>query len=513
MELQNFPSNFITFFFFAAILLTLIKEWKTYKNSKTMQKFPPGPWKLPFIGCMHHLIGSLPHRSLNNLGKKYGPIMHLQLGEVSAIVVSSANLAKEIMKTHDLAFATRPELLAFKIICYGSSDIAFAPYGDYWRQMRKICVLELLSTKSVRSFHNIRQDEVLNLVEAIRHLVGKKVNFTEQVFSYSSSMICTAAFGQVSREDQYEFVGLMKQVAALAGGFDIADLFPSYKILHFLTGMEPKLLKVHHKIDIIFGKVIEKHIHENQTTKKEGVAESGHEDLIDVLLRIRDSGDLQFPITNNNIKAIIFDMFAAGTETSSSTVEWAMSELIKNPNVMAKAQKEIRQAFKGKQKIDETDIQGLRYLKLLIKETLRLHPPFPLILPRECRKQCEVNGYTIPIKTKVMVNVWAIARDPEYWRDPESFEPERFENNLVDFAGNHFEFLPFGAGRRICPGMSFALVNVELPLALLLYHFNWKLPDGMDSSDLDMLENNGITATRKNNLQLVPSLYDPAVDI
>ncbi|XP_027079288.1 premnaspirodiene oxygenase-like [Coffea arabica] len=512
MELQSITSNFIPCFLVAAILLTLIKELKRSQKTKTIQKLPPGPWKLPFIGCMHHLIGSLPHRCLKNLAQKYGSLMHLQLGEVSLIVVTSPNLAKEIMKTHDLSFATRPELLAFKIICYDSKDIAFSPYGDYWRQMRKISVLELLSAKSVRSFENIRQDEVLHLVEAIRPLAGKKVNLTEQVFSYASSMVCRAAFGQVSKEDQYEFVQLMKQVAALAGGFDIADLFPSYKILHVLTGMKPKLLKIHHKMDSIFEKLIEEHI-KNQTRNKKLVADASQEDLIDVLLRIRDSGNLQFPITNNNIKAIIFDMFAAGTETSSSTVEWAMSEMIRKPDVMAKAQREIRQAFKGKQNIDEADVQGLRYLKLVTKETLRLHPPFPLLLPRECREQCELNGYTIPIKTKVMINFWAIGRDPEHWSDPESFVPERFDNNLVDFTGNHFEFVPFGAGRRICPGMSFALVNVELPLALLLCHFNWRLPDGMESKELDMLENNGITATRKNNLYLVPSLYDPSTDL
>ncbi|XP_027170794.1 premnaspirodiene oxygenase-like [Coffea eugenioides] len=509
MEHLSFTLNLITFFFFATILLTLIKE---RKRSHTIQKLPPGPWKLPFIGCMHHLIGSLPHRRLKNLAQKHGPLIHLQLGEVSAAVVSSPNLAKEIMKTRDLSFASRPELLTFKIVCYDSKDILFSPYGDYWRQMRKICVTELLSAKSVRSFHNIRQDEVLHLVEAIRQLAGKSVNITEKLFSHTSSMVCRAAFGQVSKEDQYEFVRLMKQVAALGGGFDIADLFPSYKILHVLTGLKPKLQKIHHKMDIIFENLIKEHV-KNQTRKKKFIADSNQEDLIDVLLRIRDSEALQFPITNDNIKAIIFDMFAGGTETSSSTVEWAMSEMIRNPMVMAKAQEEIRQAFKVKPKIDEIDVQELRYLKFVIKETLRLHPPAPLLIPRECREQCEVNGYTIPIKTKVVVNCWALGRDPEYWSDPESFEPERFDNNPVDFTGNHFEFVPFGGGRRICPGMSFGLVNMELQLALLLYHFNWRLPDGMNSEDLDMIENNGITATRKNNLYLVPSLYDPSIDL
>lgn len=305
MELLSFTSNLITFFFFVTILLTLIKEWKRSQTSKTIQNLPPGPWKLPFVGSMHHLIGSLPHRRLKNLAQKHGPLMHLQLGEVSAVVVSSPNLAKEIMKTQDLSFASRPELLTFKIICYDTKGIIFSPYNDYWRQMRKICVMELLSSNSVRSFNTIRQDEVLHLVEAIRQLAGKSVNMTEQLFSHTSSMVCRAAFGQVSKGDQYEFVQLMKQVAALGGGFGIADLFPSYKILHVLTRLKPKLLKIHHKMDIIFESLIKEHV-KNQNRKKKFNVDSDQEDLIDVLLRIRDSGDLQFPITNDNIKAIIF---------------------------------------------------------------------------------------------------------------------------------------------------------------------------------------------------------------
>ena len=158
--------------------------------------------------------------------------------------------------------------------------------------------------------------------------------------------------------------------------------------------------------------------------------------------------------------------------------------------------------------IEETDVQDLEYLKLVVKETLRLHPPAALLLPRECREQCEIDGYIIPIKTRVIVNVWAIGRDPEYWDDPESFRPERFENSSIDFTGTHFEYLPFGAGRRMCPGISFGLANVELPLALLLYHFDWQLPNGLNSNDLDMTEAIGITASRKNNLWLQARFAD-----
>ncbi|CAI9087872.1 OLC1v1022058C1 [Oldenlandia corymbosa var. corymbosa] len=502
MEFQISSWNFISlfFFFFATAFFTIVKQWK--KNSKKSnvscrrKSLPPGPQKLPFIGSLH-LMGTLPHQNLAKLANKYGPLMHIQLGEISAIVVSSPQMAKEITKTHDLAFASRPKLLAFEIVCYGSKDIAFTPYGDYWRQMRKICIIELLSAKNVRSFDKIRQDVGSKMVEEIRSLAGETVNLAEQIFSYQSSMVSRAAFGKVSRRQQLEFVGLMKEVASLGGGFDIADIFPSYKFLHSLTGMKSKLLTVHQKMDLIFEDIIKEHIQNRGHSDDE-------EDLVDALLRVKEDGDLQVPITNDAIKAVIFDMFAAGIETSSTAFEWVMSELIKNPNVMAKAQHEVRQALKGKGKITDADILELKYLKLVIKETLRLHPPFPLLLPRESREEREIDGYTIPVKTKVMINVWAMGKNPEYWPNPESFEPERFEDNGIDFYGNHFEYLPFGAGRRICPGMSFGLANVELPVALMLYHFDWKLPDGNCPEDLDMLENRGITAPRKNNLHLVP---------
>ncbi|WMV07191.1 hypothetical protein MTR67_000576 [Solanum verrucosum] len=175
------------------------------------------------------------------------------------------------------------------------------------------------------------------------------------------------------------------------------------------------------------------------------------------------------------------DMFSAGTETSSATIDWAMVEMMKNPSVLFKAQAEVRNAFRGKEIFDENDVEELNYLKWVIKETFRLHPPFPLLLPRECREETNIYDYTIPLKTKVMINVWAIGRDPKYWIDAESFKPERFENNSMDFVGNNFEYLPFGSGRRMCPGISFGLANIYFPLAQLLYHFDWKLSFQVES--------------------------------
>ncbi|PNX65986.1 cytochrome p450 [Trifolium pratense] len=202
-------------------------------------------------------------------------------------------------------------------------------------------------------------------------------------------------------------------------------------------------------------------------------------------------------------------MFGAGSDTSSGIVLWGMSEIIKNPKVMEEAQIEVRRVFDRKGYVDETELHQLIYLKSIIKETLRLHPLVPLLIPRECREKCQINGYDIPVKTRVAVNVWAILRDERYWVEAESFKPERFINNPIDFKGTDFEYTSFGAGRRICPGITYALPNIELPLAKLLYHFDWKLPNKMKNEDLDMTESFGITITRKNDLCVIPIIRRP----
>ncbi|RRT55480.1 hypothetical protein B296_00032327 [Ensete ventricosum] len=199
-------------------------------------------------------------------------------------------------------------------------------------------------------------------------------------------------------------------------------------------------------------------------------------------------------------------MLGGGSETSSTILEWAMSELMRNPRVMRRVQEEVRETVGGKGQVTENDINGMTYLRLVIKETLRLHPPVPLLLPRECREACEVLGYQIPEKTRVFVNVWALGRDPRYWDNATEFEPERFErrNSLVDFKGINFEFLPFGAGRRMCPGMSFGLASIELSLACLLYNFDWELPTGDEEKphELDMSETFLLTCKRRSDLCL-----------
>ncbi|KAL2495490.1 Cytochrome [Forsythia ovata] len=504
LKFSPFALNFISLTLIFLLLKLFINIQRVRKT-----KLPPGPWKLPLIGSLHHLAiaGSVPHHTLRNLAGKHGPIMHLQLGEISAVVISAPRSAKEVLKTHDIAFASRPRLLSPDIMTYNYLDIAFAPYGGYWRQMRKICTLELLSLKNVRSFSTIREEEAFNLVESIKSSLFSPIDMTQKFFTYANNVVCRAAFGKRCK-NQEELLPLLNEFASSAGGFDAADLFPSLKILQDISGLKSKLTKLHYKIDQVFNNIIEAH-NERLANKEKFNGQSGEEDLVDVLLRLKETGGLEFPITINSIKAIILDVFSAGTDTSATTVEFAMSEMMRHPRVLAKAQDELRQVLIRKDRIRETDLEGLSYLKMVVKETLRLHPPLPLLLPRVCTEHREIDGYNIPVNTKVILNVFAINRDPEYWKDAESFKPERFKDSGIEFTGTNFEFLPFGGGRRICPGISFGIANVEFLLAKLLYHFDWKLPNEMKPEDLDMTEILGVAVRRKNKLYLVPTPHTP----
>ncbi|XP_020230752.1 cytochrome P450 71D8 [Cajanus cajan] len=505
---MEFHSSFLVI---TTIFLFLLWLAKTYKQAKSVvhkhkHKLPPGPWKLPLIGNLHQVAGAgtLPHHTLQNLALKYGPLMHLQLGEISAVVVSSPDMAKEIMKTHDLNFVQRPQLLCPQILAYESTDIAFSPYGDYWRQMRKICTLELFSAKRVQSFSFIREDEVAKLIKSIQVCASEasQVNVSKSVFSLVSSIVSRAALGKKC-EHQDQLLGLLKKGVELSGGFDLADLFPSVKPIHLITGIKAKLEDMHKELDNILQNIISDH----QTNSNHGKPEA-EEDLVDVLLRVQQSANLQIPLTINNIKAIIWaDVFGAGSDTSATVLEWVMSELMRNPRVMKKLQAEIREALGGKKTIGESDIHEFGYMKSVIKEIMRLYPPAPLLLPRECREACKIGGYEIPVKTKVIVNAWALGRDPKYWNDADKFVPERFHGTNYDFKGSNFEYIPFGAGRRMCPGYLLGLANIELPLAALLYHFDWELPNGIKPEDLDMTQTFGATVGRKNNLYLLPIPY------
>jgi len=247
-------------------------------------------------------------------------------------------------------------------------------------------------------------------------------------------------------------------------------------------------------------------IAEHRESRAPGTGEDGDdEDLLDVLLRLQKEVDSQYPLTTDNIKTVMLDMFGAGSETSATALQWAMAELMRNPMVMRKAQDEVRRALAGHgNKVTEDKLANLHYLPLVIKETLRLHPPAPLLLPRRCGSPCQVLGFDVPEGAMVIVNAWAIDRDPAHWDAPDEFVPDRFEGDARDFRGTDFEFIPFGGGRRMCPGIALGLAHIELALAALLFHFDWELPGAMAAGELDMSESFGVTAQLRSDLVVVP---------
>ncbi|EEE56458.1 hypothetical protein OsJ_05659 [Oryza sativa Japonica Group] len=337
----------------------------------------------------------------------------------------------------------------------------------------------------------------------LRVVAAQPVNVSERIAALiSDSAVRTIIGDRFERRD--EFLEGLAEAIKITSGFSLGDLFPSSRLASFVGGTTRRAEANHRKNF----ELIECALRQHEERRAAGAVDDD-EDLVDVLLRVQKDGSLQMPLTMGNIKAVVLELFGAGSETSANTLQWAMTELIMNPRVMLKAQAELSNVIKGKQTISEDDLVELKYLKLIIKETLRLHPVVPLLLPRECRETCEVMGYDIPIGTTVLVNVWAIGRDPKYWEDAETFIPERFEDGHIDFKGTNFEFIPFGAGRRMCPGMAFAEVIMELALASLLYHFDWELPDGISPTKVDMMEELGATIRRKNDLYLIPTVRVP----
>ncbi|CAD6212736.1 unnamed protein product [Miscanthus lutarioriparius] len=485
------------------VLLVVVSKLKSLLVTKPKLNLPPGPWTLPLIGSIHHLVTSPSiYRAMRDLAQKHGPLMMLRLGEVPTLVVSSPEAAQAITKTYDITFADRHLNATIGVLTFNGTDLVFGTYGERWRQLRKITVLELLSVARVQSFQRIREEEVARFMQSLAASAGAgaTVNLSKMISRFINDTFVRESIGSRCKyQDDYldAFDTAVRQTSVLT----VADLFPSSRLMQILGTAPRNALKCRNRIT----RILEQIIHEQVEAMDRG-EKTAHESLIGVLLRLQKEASLPVELTNDTIVALMFDLFGAGSDTSSTTLNWCMTELMRYPATMAKAQAEVREAFKGKTRITEDDLAGaeLIYLKLVIKEALRMHCPLPLLLPRQCRETCQVMGYDIPKGTSVFINVWAICRDAKYWEDAEEFRPERFENTNLDYKGTNYEFLPFGSGRRMCPGANLGLANIELALASLLYHYNWKLPDGVKPEDVQVWEGPGLIAKKKTGLILHP---------
>ncbi|PRQ38932.1 putative 4-hydroxyphenylacetaldehyde oxime monooxygenase [Rosa chinensis] len=485
----------IPFLLLLPLLLLLLRK----EINKPQKHFPPSPPKLPIIGNLHQLTqsGSSLHQNLWRLSEKYGPLMLLQLGRRPTLIISSAEAAKQTLTDNDLHCCSRPYIWGSRRLTFNYLDIAFSPYGEYWREIRKICVLEIFSAKRVQSYRSIREEEVVKMIDSISDASASSspVNLTEKLFALMGSIIFRIVFGTSFQGHDLEherFLRVLHDSQNMILGFSAADFFPP-------------------GIGWIIDRISGKHREFDRVSREAWEDKQEHEDTVDVLLKMikEQTGIGAAQLGHNNIKAVLLDLFLGGVENSATTIIWAMAELATNTRVMKKAQEEIRNCIGNKRKATEIDIEQLQYLKMIVKETLRLHPPGPLVVTRETMSHFKVLSYDVDPRTTIIVNDWAISRDPEFWNDPEKFIPERFDDRSVDFKGQHFDFLPFGAGRRICPGIYMATTIMELALANLLCCFDWKVPDGMNEEDIKMEETtHGVTNSLKNPLNLVPDMVE-----
>ncbi|KAJ4750683.1 Cytochrome P450 [Rhynchospora pubera] len=507
LTLPSLPYQLSALLFFILALKFLHKKKAT--NTQSKLNLPPGPWTLPFIGCLHHLAnGKLPQHAMRDLARSYGPVMLLRVGQIDQVVITSREAAQEVMKTQYANFSDRPLLSVAKVSNSGC-DIIFST-GAYWRLLRRTCVNGLLSPKRVKSLSSIRHEEVHSMLEWLSTFSDKSpVKIFETVSKVSINIVTRAVFGgRCKRQDM--FLKALMELVQLSSWFCLSDVFPSLSWLD--VKMRREILRIYRVLDSTTEEIVQDHL-EKQKQRENNGDEDVEYDLVDILIKTMKDDNGGVSITFDSIKTVILDMFAGGTDTTTTTIEWTMAELIKHPEILAKVQAEIRSAASEKIDFNENDLIKLRYLKLVIKEAMRLHPPAPLLLPRQCKDTCEVLGYSIPSGARVLINAWALGRDPEYWTDAEQFIPERFEGSSVDFKGNNLEFVPFGAGKRSCPGMDFATAVVEIVLFKLLLHFDWKLPDGLKPNELDMTEEFGASCRMKKPLSLIPILRVPFSDV
>ncbi|PKI59534.1 hypothetical protein CRG98_020062 [Punica granatum] len=441
------------------------------------------------------------------------------LGSKAGIIITSPSAAREVLKDHDVTFANRDVPAAGRAASYGGRDIVWTPYGPEWRMLRKVCVLKMLSNTTLDSVYGLRRREVRETVRYFYGRAGSPVNVGEQMFLTVLNVVTSMMWGGTVQGEARarlgaEFRQLVTEFTALLGKPNVSDFFPGLARFD-LQGVVKQMNVLVGRLDKIFEMMIEQRLRIEKDTEAAattGDRERAGEDFLQYLLKLKEEEDGKIPLTMVGIKALLMDMVVGGTDTSSNTVEFAMAEVMNKPHVLAKVQQEL-DAVVGKDNIvEESHIGSLPYLQAVMKESLRLHPALPLMVPHCPSEDTVVGGFTIPKGSRVFVNVWAIHRDPNLWENPSEFEPERFlnRNRTGDYSGNDFTYFPFGSGRRICAGVAMAERMALYSLATLFHSFDWKLPQG---ENMDLSEQFGIVLKKKVSLTAIPMprLSDPAL--
>ncbi|KAG9440735.1 hypothetical protein H6P81_020900 [Aristolochia fimbriata] len=516
-----------------ALILAFTLTWKYFfsgggrKPPAAASPPPPEvPGRLPLIGHLHKLMDDkVPlGETLGDFADKHGSLYTIWIGLHRVVVVNSWEMAKECLATNDRVLASRPSMAAGKYLCYNFAVFGFSPYGDYWREIRKIATHELLSARRLDLLKSVRTTEVdlavndlykkcvmikkdgINNTSPIK--VDMKEWFADLTFNnVGMTVVGKRYFGSnVTEEDVSEarkFRGLIVDFFIHSGNPVPSDAFPVLERFD-IGGYIRAMKKTAKDLDSLASVWLKEHRYRRRQYDSDD-HRGPDRDFLDVLLTIMDKYHFAEYDSDTVIKATCLTMFLGGTETTSVTLTWALALLLKNHLVLKKAQEELDAQVGRDRKVDESDIENLTYLNAIVKETLRLQPPGPLTAPREAMEDCFVGGYYIPAGTHVYVNMGKIQRDPRIWPDPLEFKPERFLTTNyadIDVKGQHFELIPFSSGRRMCAGVSFALRILHLTLARLLHGFDLETPI---DEPIDMGKSPGLLNPKTTPLEVLLS--------
>ncbi|XP_074294555.1 cytochrome P450 71AU50-like [Silene latifolia] len=493
---QSFVLIALTFLLIFCFIL--FGEKQTKKKSRSL----PGPRGLPLVGYLPFL-GSDLRWTFKDLATIYGPIFKVRLGLIDCIVVNSPSHAKEILKDQDVIFANRNHTVAGKLATFGALDIAFNDYGLEWRKLKKIFVSEMLSSANFDVSYNLRKRHVKKMITKTYRRAGELVDIGDLIFFTIFNSVMSMVWGDTIKgkdgEDIQSFAtdfrSLIGDFMLLLGTPNVSDFLPFLACLD-LQGIRRRMKSVADRIEMLFDLAIDNHFASNANTQK---------DILGYLLELTKLKDPAKSLSVPQVKAILLDAIVGGMDTTATTAEWVMAELLRHPKIMKIVQAELAETVGLTDTVEEVHIPKLKYLTAVLKETLRLHPPVALLVPHRSSKATTVGGYSVQKDSMVFINTWAIHRDPELWEDPLEFRPERFlsSSENFDFSGNQHKYLPFGSGRRMCPGVSLADKMAISVLSSMLHCFEWKLPTG--NVDFDMSETFGFVVKKSKPTMAVPS--------
>ncbi|KAI0511780.1 hypothetical protein KFK09_012412 [Dendrobium nobile] len=472
-------------------------------------RLPPGPRPWPVVGNLYD-IKPVRFRCFAEWAARYGPIMSVWFGTTLNVVVSSSDLAREVLKEKDQLLADRPRSRSAARFSRDGKDLIWADYGPHYVKVRKVCNLELFSPKRLEALRPIREDEVTAMVDSIyreatrKDKVGQSLVVRNHLSGVAFNNITRLAFGKrfvnsegVLDDQGTEFKAIVANGLKFGASLSLAEYIDWIRWMFPLD--EEAYAKHGARRDRLTRVIMEEH---TQAREKGGARQH----FVDALLTLQDKYDL----SEDTIIGLLWDMITAGMDTTVITVEWAMAELVKNPGVQRKLQEELDRVIGTDRIMTESDFPNLPYLQCVVKESFRLHPPTPLMLPHKATANVKIGGFDIPKGSNIHVNVWALARDPKVWTNPLEFRPERFEEEDIDIRGHDFRVLPFGAGRRVCPGAQLGINLVQSMLGHLIHHFEWSLPEGVKAEDVDMRENPGMVTFMHTPLKAVATPRLPA---